>query len=221
MEISKITTSEWAIIFATFIGPIFAVQAQKFLEGLREHRNGKIWVFRTLMTTRMQRLSMEHVRALNMIDVSFYGIRIFFKHWQTTSEKKVAAAWKNYLDNLATETEGWSQSRLDYHWAEREKMFNVLLVAIAASVDFNFDEIHIKKTGYIPIAHNALEIKQQELLDSAVCVLQGKQTLKMDVISFPPNEQAALAHGQMIAQLVTATKGGTLNVSVAAKENCS
>ena len=219
MDISKITTSEWVIIFATLMGPILAVQAQKFLEGLREHRNGKLWVFRTLMTTRRQRVSIDHVRALNMIDVSFYGIRVCFKHWQTRAEKKVAGAWKGYLDNLTTETEGWPEARLEVLWSDREKLFSALLVAIAASVDFNFDELHIRKAGYIPIAHSDTEIKQQQLLDSAVGVLQGRQTLKMDVVSFPPNEQTAAAHRQMISQLVAASKDGVLKVSVANVEN--
>lgn len=49
-------------------------------------------------------------------------------------------------------------------------------------------------------------------------VLQSCQTLKMDVVSFLPNEQAATAHRQMIYQLVAASKNGMLKVSVANME---
>ncbi len=45
MDLTKVTTGEWVIVFATVMGPILAVQAQKFLERLREHQNGKLWVF--------------------------------------------------------------------------------------------------------------------------------------------------------------------------------
>ena len=71
MDLTKVTSAEWAIVFATLLGPILAVQAQKVLEGLREYRAAKLWVFRSLMTTRMQRLSIDHVRTLNMIDICF------------------------------------------------------------------------------------------------------------------------------------------------------
>jgi hypothetical protein len=66
------TTSDWAIVSATLLGPILAVQAQKWLERWRDYRNRKMWVFQTLMATRAARLEAEHVRALNMIDLVFY-----------------------------------------------------------------------------------------------------------------------------------------------------
>ena len=77
MDLSKVTNAERAIVFATLMGPILAVQAQKFLEELREYRAAKLWIFRSLMTTRMQRESVDHVRALNMMDICFYGKRVF------------------------------------------------------------------------------------------------------------------------------------------------
>ncbi|HEY3046817.1 MAG TPA: DUF6680 family protein [Polaromonas sp.] len=147
MDLSKMTSGEWVIVFATVMGPILAIQAQKFLEGLREYRNGKLWVFRTLMTTRHQqsRLSPDHVRALNMIDVSFYGNRFLFIRWQTKVEKKVATAWKAYLDNLSTDIYEWSESQKAFHLGERDRQFGVLIGAVAESVGYSFDEVHIKK----------------------------------------------------------------------------
>lgn len=213
MDITKVTSAEWAIVFATLVGPILAVQAQKFLEGLREYRAAKLWVFRSLMTTRMQRLSVEHVRALNMIDICFYGKRFFVWHWQTQAEKKVATAWKIYLDNLATDVVGWTESRQQIHYSDRDKQFNSLLSAIGAAVDYHFDDVHIEKAGYIPVAHNDNETKQRQLLDSAVGVLQGKQSIKMDVLSFPSNPQIAENYQKVIAQMATITEGGSLKVT--------
>lgn len=40
------------MIIATIAGPILAVQAQKWLERLRERRNRKFCVFQQLMATR-------------------------------------------------------------------------------------------------------------------------------------------------------------------------
>jgi hypothetical protein len=65
---------------------------------------------------------------------------------------------------------------------------------------------------YIPIAHNEIENKQLQLLDSAVNVLQGNQPIKMEVVGFPTNPDAAAAHRQMIDQVVAATEGGAVKI---------
>ena len=70
-------TKDWIIALATLLGPILAVQAQKWIEGVREQRTRKLRVFTQLMATRAARLSAEHVQAINMIDLVFYGSFIF------------------------------------------------------------------------------------------------------------------------------------------------
>lgn len=213
MDLTRVTNAEWAIVFATLMGPILAVQAQKFLEELREYRAAKLWVFRSLMTTRMQRVSVDHVRALNMIDICFYGKRVFFWRRQTSVEKKVVTSWKIYLDNLTTGIDGWSESQQQIHFSHRNKQFNLLLSDIGAAVGYHFDEVHIEKAGYIPIAHDDNDTKQRQLLESAVHVLQGKQSIKMDVASFPSDPKIAENYQKMIAQIATITKGGALKVT--------
>uniref|UniRef100_UPI002AA29EDF DUF6680 family protein n=2 Tax=Serratia TaxID=613 RepID=UPI002AA29EDF len=58
---------------AVILGPIFAVQVQKYLEQFREKKQRRLNIFRSLMSTRAERLNREHVQALNMIDIEFYG----------------------------------------------------------------------------------------------------------------------------------------------------
>ncbi|MDO3406572.1 hypothetical protein QWI28_19100 [Citrobacter freundii] len=62
-------------IAATVISPLLAIQTQKFIERYSQKKSLKIDIFKHLMATRSQsaRLSSEHVRALNMIDLAFYG----------------------------------------------------------------------------------------------------------------------------------------------------
>lgn len=212
MDFSKVTNAEWAIVFATLMGPVLAVQTQKFLEELMEYRAAKLWVFRSLMTTRMQRVSVDHVRALNMIDICFYGRSVFVWHRQTVAEKKVVTCWKVYLDNLATDMREWSESQQQIHFSNRNKQFNSLLSAIGAAVDYHFDEVHIEKAGYLPEAQDVNEATQRQLLESAVSVLQGKQALKMDVASFPSDQKTAENYQKMIAQLAMITEDGALKV---------
>lgn len=52
---------------AIVLGLILAVQAQKWIERATEERKERMLIFRTLMRTRANVLSREHVAALNMI----------------------------------------------------------------------------------------------------------------------------------------------------------
>jgi predicted metalloendopeptidase len=98
--IDGMNEKDWITIAAIIIGPILAVQAQKILEALRYKKQRRLTLFHTLMSTRATRLSNEHVAALNMIDIEFYGRKIFGVRFQTPREKSVTNAWKNYNDHL-------------------------------------------------------------------------------------------------------------------------
>jgi hypothetical protein len=85
------TSGDWAIVFATLMGPVLAVQAQKWIESLRRTSEAKDLIFKSLMATRGARLSPEHVRALNMIDLTFYGKGVSRR---TKMEQNVLDAWR-------------------------------------------------------------------------------------------------------------------------------
>jgi hypothetical protein len=67
-----VKTGDLAIVIATLLGPILAVQAQKWIERSRERQQRRVAVFRVLMTTRAALLSPAHVEALNIVPVEFY-----------------------------------------------------------------------------------------------------------------------------------------------------
>src|SRR4051794_12725865 len=92
---------EW-IILATLLGPVLAVQAQKYIERARERSNKKGWVLHALMATRAARLSPEHVQALNMIDLVFFGHVIGARVWRSKTEQEVLDRWREYHDHLNT-----------------------------------------------------------------------------------------------------------------------
>jgi hypothetical protein len=101
-DLSQLTTSDWLIVAATIAGPVLAVQAQKWIERFRERRGRKLWVFQQLLATRAARLSADHVQALNMIDLVFYGSYFFGIHRRSKGEQAVIDAWREYLDQLGT-----------------------------------------------------------------------------------------------------------------------
>ena len=55
--------SDALLVLATLLGPVLAVQAQKFVERWREANERRHGVFKTLMATRAARLSPDHIRS--------------------------------------------------------------------------------------------------------------------------------------------------------------
>jgi hypothetical protein len=198
---------DWVIVFATLAGPILAVQAQKWVEGFREKRQRKMWVFSTLMATRGSRLSMEHVQALNMINLAFYGSRVFGVRRQTESEKLVCDAWQQYLDNLGVDT-----AHADAQ--SRDTLFVTLLMKIADDVGLSFDRIQIGKNVYSPMGHIEDGNQQTALRKGMIEVLAGRVPIKMDVTSFPMDAEAVAAQTQLHTKIADAFGEGGLKVEV-------
>jgi hypothetical protein len=165
---------DWITISAIIVGPILAVQAQKALESIRHKKQRRLNVFNTLMSTRATRLSNEHVAGLNMIDIEFYGRRIFGVRSQTPKEKSVTNAWKNYNDQLnSTCTD--EQVAV---WLERgEQLFTTLIYKMSSALGYDFDEVQLKRDCYRPIAHGDLEQDSYKLRKALIELLSGTRPL--------------------------------------------
>lgn len=177
-------TKECIIVFATLMGPIFAVQAQKWIENIREARNRKTRVFAQLMATRAARLSQDHVQALNMIDLVFYGDSIFGIHHRSRKEQAILDAWKEYHDNLG-EGASLSEAQQQAHYAKREELFLNLLYAMAQDVRYTFDRVQLKRGAYTPLAHEEIEADQRALRKVMLKTLSGESALSMKVLQMP------------------------------------
>jgi len=59
----SIRMADLAIVFATLLGPVLAVQAQKWLEKTRAINERRNFIFRVLMATRATRLVPDPARA--------------------------------------------------------------------------------------------------------------------------------------------------------------
>jgi hypothetical protein len=216
-NLSDLTAREWVVVAATVAGPILAVQAQKWIERIRERRHRKQTLFQQLMATRAARLSADHVQALNMIDLVFYGSHIFGIHRRSKTERVVIDTWREYHDHLGTQyAEGagpvWN-TRLD-------ELFTNLLFAIATDVRFKFDRVQLKKGVYSPQAHGDLEREQIAARKLALEVLAGTRAIKMDVASFPVDEDAVRAQTDLSKALAQALGGqGALTVSIKRDES--
>jgi hypothetical protein len=205
---------EWAVIFATLLGPILAVQAQKFVEVFRESRKRKAYLFEQLMATRASRVSPEHVRALNMIDLVFYGKRTFWLNRRSGKEQRILDAWKEYLDHLNNKLPGQD---LGLWVTQGDELFINLLYAIAQEIGYEFDRVQLKRGSYSPIAHGQLEDEQAELRRAALSVFTGKSSIQMNVVGFPVDPAALEANKIAIQNLGKALETGVLRVDISSK----
>ena len=177
------TTTESLTVLAIIIAPFLAVFSQRKIDVIRERRNQKLWIFRTLMATRANRLAIEHVQALNSIDLFFA---------KKGKENKVVEKWGEYLDHLATvpkeddpeykiKMESWNSSK-DNHLAE-------LLSIMGEALGYHFDKVKIKKGIYFPKGHGEAELDNLLIRKGMVNIITGKWGFPVqDFKSIPRNK---------------------------------
>jgi len=169
---------------AVILGPLLAIQVQKYLEQFREKKQRRLDIFRNLMSTRSERLSRVHVQALNMIDIEFYGrmLPIIKTKYQSKTEQAVTHAWKNYNNHLNQSKDVTGTSI----WLNKcDDLFTELLYALAQAMNYDFDKVQLQRDCYRPIAHGDLELKQMNILRGIEKILVGEGALPMFITNIP------------------------------------
>ena len=184
---------DWVMVVAVLIGPILAVQAQKFVEKIRDKRNRRLQIFKSLMSTRAERVSREHVQSLNLIDIEFYGRLIFGIRLQTQKEKAVTNAWKNYNAHLNDKT----YLTIDDWYRDGDGLFTKMLYEMSQALGYDFDEVQLKRDAYKPEAHVNLENAQLAVLDGLAKALNNQNSLSVNVVS---NETQASRNATLVAE---------------------
>ncbi len=167
-------------ILAIISGPIAAVQVQKWKEGYKEKSERRVNVFKTLMATRGERVSFNHVRALNMIDIEFYD------------EKNITDAWKCYLDCLNEKLDNGQEQALKIWADKRDGLFVELLSEMAKSLGYHFDDVYLKKAVYTPRAHGEEEKYQYFIRDSIKKIFKGEQAIPIYVTTLQAQSDEAI-----------------------------
>ena len=193
MEYAKaFSTVEILTIAALFLGPLLAVYIGRKLDDRRLKRGRRMDVFRTLMRTRRDNLSFDHVSALNLVEVEFQ------------SDRKVIDAWKKYLDYLCqdpvrTQDEVLSDDtpeperqirneRYDSRiMVERQELLIELLRVMAQTLDHAVEVPSIFKSGYSPRGWAEIENQQAIIRQYVVDLYYGRRGLPMFPIE-PPGE---------------------------------
>ncbi|WP_413595084.1 DUF6680 family protein [Citrobacter youngae] len=177
-------------ITATVISPLLAVQTQKFIEKYSQQKSLKIDIFKQLMATRSQnaRLSNEHVRALNMIDLAFYGKVKKGKTKRSASEGRVLSSWKLYFAHLNTSYPGNDNTQGAIWNQTSNNLFLDLLSDIAKDIGYDFERVQLQTATYSPVAHGAIESDQIKIRKGLAAIFSGEDALKMEIINIPARQ---------------------------------
>lgn len=193
-------------VIAIIAGPILAVQVQKLIERITQKRQSKKTLFMTLMSTRGRPLVLEHVQALNMIDVIFSDKSIFdvFFRDKRKKERAVVDAWSEYRDHLndypkqppSESGNGLSEAaRTAYKskcddWQSRSiELLAELLAKMAASLNYHFDKVLLKKGAYTPRGYGDTELAQLVIQRGLSEVLLGLKSIPIRVVEVPSTER--------------------------------
>lgn len=170
--------TDLAIIFATLLGPILAVQAQGWIDNRREEHRRRLQVFNSLMRTRATGLAPEHVNALNAVPLEFPK--------EHKKYKKLTEAWRIYLDHLSSDANatGWAERRIE--------LFGAMMQTMGELLGYQFDAVELKKDVYQPIAHGAAEIDANVIRQGLAALLKGDRPLPLEVKHMPPGDRATL-----------------------------
>jgi hypothetical protein len=168
-------------ILAIIVGPLLALWLQRLAENRREKRQGRLWVFKTLMMYRATPLAYPYVQALNLIDVSFNA--------SSDEEKAVRAGWNTLLDHLTV-----NKDHPDFD-ENRRTLTAALLAAMGKCLGYEFDEVYLKRHAYQPKGHGQVEEEQHELRGLLLQVLRNDRRIPIALfpddlrpIVLPPND---------------------------------
>lgn len=165
------------IVCATILGPVLAVQAQRWIERARERHNRRVAIFRNLMATRATILSPMHIEAINAVPIEFYG--------QQKTLKDTVEKWKIYIDHLSqTGMDGalWVQKRID--------LYVDLLETMATALDYRFTKVELKREVYYPVGQSTLEAEQAVIRKGFFKLFSGEGAIPLDIKSFPSDSTA-------------------------------
>ena len=164
-------------IIAIIAGPVMAVWVGIFLNDRKERRDRRLRVFETLMATRGAGLSLDHVRALNMIDLTFDG--------KESTDKGVLNAWKGYfniLHKFPHQDGSMNDGEWNIHvanWNERrDDSLAKLLHRMANALGYDFfDKVYIKNNSYNPVAYKDEEYEWRSIRTGLIGLLHGHTSL--------------------------------------------
>ena len=163
-----IKATDVAIVFATILGPIFAVWASEWRQSRRALRDRKEWVFRTLWSTRSANLHPDHVQALNHMDFAF----------PEKDHPLIADAWHQYYAQLNAD-QGQTEDSLARWHEKASSLLSNLIHLMASELNIAFPKSLVDQPSYYPKGWANTEAQQNELRALTIEVLKGDRSISV------------------------------------------
>jgi len=165
---TALTLTDVLTLIAILVGPAFGAWLTRRLDDRREIQKRKFDVFRALMRTRKMPIHIDHVSALNLVEVEF------IKH------RDVISAWKTYLTNLGESLPPVEEKdRYDAAIKRRDSLLTKLLHEIARALKVEIEQLSILEGNYIPQGWVDDDWEQRLVRRGLIDVLSGRRPIAM------------------------------------------
>ncbi|XSG83186.1 MAG: DUF6680 family protein [Methyloligella sp. ZOD6] len=164
------TTGELTIAVATIlaivVGPVIAVWITRINDDNRADRARKLDIFRTLMRTRRMPVHIEHVGALNLVEIEFID------------HPNVVKAWKDYLNILSEKMPPIEEKdRFDSALKKRDTLLTKLIYEISQALGIKVEQLDILEGNYVPQGWSDDDWEQRLVRRGLIALLSGRQPL--------------------------------------------
>ena len=151
------TLTDCLTILAIVLGPIVAVLITRWLDDRRERLARRMDVFRTLMRTRRNNMSPEHVGALNLVEIEFSADDDVMKNWRALLNHfgtvQVRRPDETHPSDAKPDDPEVRQRNERFYTrltTERQSLLAKLLHAMAKALRFPAEQLEIFEGGYTP-----------------------------------------------------------------------
>lgn len=163
-------TKDWIILVTTvaaiIIGPIVAVWITRLNDERRDKKRRQYNVLHALMRTRAFSLHSDHVSALNLVQLEFYGL------------DDVDTAFRHYMGHLNSTVPPATDVQANRTFAdERQDRFYTLVQKMAAHLGLTFDKADLKRLSYAPQGWQDAEAQQKTLSARIIELLEFRRPL--------------------------------------------
>jgi hypothetical protein len=171
-----------AILIATTIaiiaGPIVAVHLTRLVDENKERRARQFSVFHELMRTRKVKLSLEHVSALNVVQIEFYGC------------EKIVTAYQAYIQQLNSPLPREPEA-LDHRFKEWDDTFFTMLNEMGLHLGYRLDKRDLERFSYAPQGWGNDEAQLRLFRQLVIEMLRGERAMPVTNFTggsnkFPP-----------------------------------
>jgi hypothetical protein len=156
-----------ATIFVIVWGPIKAVEITRKNDEERERKRRQFELFHSLMKTRSIRLSPEHVMALNLVQVEFYGHQV------------IDGAYRAYMTLLARRAPSPNDPGIQKFLQEQEDALYDLLHAIGKDLGYAYDRRDLQRLAYGPDGWVQDDVQQRTVRNLIIDLLSGRRSLQV------------------------------------------